>query len=102
MAAGYWRSEGLTFLSGGDWTRGYDFVLDRYRQRYVDGGREMGALDFTDLEVEMLSDDLGLVRGRWALTFSDQSTASGLFTLIMRRMSNGWRIVHDHTSSDSD
>ena len=100
MAGGYWRSDQLTFLSGGDWTRGYDAVLQRYRRRYLEGDSEMGQLAFTDLEAEGLAEDLGLVRGRWTLTFSDGTSASGLFTLVMRRMYEGWRVVHDHTSRD--
>lgn len=98
MDSGYWRSEELTFLSGGDWTRGYDFVLERYRRRYVLGEGEMGTLAFTDIEVELLADDIGLVRGRWALERPSGNPA-GLFTLLMRRMPEGWRVVHDHTSS---
>jgi len=98
MAAGYWRSGELTFLSGGDWTRGYDPVLERYRRRYVLGGRAMGTLTFSDLEAELLADGVGLVRGRWALALPDGAPA-GLFTLVMRRLPEGWRIVHDHTSA---
>ncbi len=98
MAAGYWRSADLTFLSGGDWTRGYDYVLERYRRRYVQGEQEMGTLTFDDLDVQLLTDDLGLVRGRWTLQRAGDNP-SGLFTVVMRRLPEGWRVVHDHTSS---
>jgi uncharacterized protein YbdZ (MbtH family) len=30
---------------------------------------------------------------------SDGKTPHGLFTLIVRRLPEGWRIVHDHTSA---
>jgi len=99
MALGYWRSPELHFLSGGSWTRGYDTTLARYRERYASGGNEMGRLAFSELESRALAQDTGLVRGRWELTFSDGRTAGGLFTLVMRRMPGGWRVVHDHTSS---
>jgi beta-aspartyl-peptidase (threonine type) len=39
-----------------------------------------------------------MVRGRWRLTFRDGKQTGGLFTLLMRRTPEGWRIVHDHTS----
>jgi hypothetical protein len=29
----------------------------------------------------------------------DGKRPSGLFTLILRKLPEGWRIVHDHTSS---
>lgn len=99
-AAGLWPSDELTFLSGGSWTRGYDATLARYRRRYTEGDAEMGALVFSDLEALPLGDGHGMVRGRWALTFSDGSGSGGLFTLVMRRFAQGWRVVHDHTSLD--
>ena len=36
--------------------------------------------------------------GRWRLERA-QDAPSGLFTLLFRRTSAGWRIVHDHTSA---
>ena len=55
MAAGYWQSNELTFLSGGDWNRGYDNVLTRYSARYTAGEAEMGHLTFAELEAERYS-----------------------------------------------
>lgn len=98
MADGYWRSEELCFFSGGSVTRGYEATEKRYRARYVDGGAEMGRLEFTDLEPISLSPDAGIVRGRWKLSFEKAPAAEGLFTLVLRRQHDGWRIVHDHTS----
>jgi len=100
MAEGYWNSDDMTFLSGGAWTRGYEPVLESFRARYTAGDAEMGRLNFSNLETLVLSEDTGIVRGRWKLTFSDESESGGLFTLLMRRFEEGWRIVHDHTSTD--
>ena len=99
MAEGYWNSDDMTFLSGGAWTRGYEPVLERFRARYTTGGAEMGRLTFSNLETLVLSEETGIVRGRWKLVFSDESESGGLFTLLMRRFDEGWRIVHDHTSA---
>ena len=30
----------------------------------------------------------------------DGTKPGGLFTVVLRRFSDGWKIVHDHTSSD--
>ena len=98
MADGYWNSPQLTFFSGGSDTRGYDATLARYRERYQQGGREMGVLSFTNLEPVVLAPDAGLVRGRWKVTFKDGRVSEGLFTLAMKKRAEGWRIVHDHTS----
>ena len=101
MTAGYLKSPELTCFLGGGVSRGYDTVLEHYRQSYHEGGREMGRLSFSDLEAINYGDDTGLVRGRWRLEFLDKTESGGLFSLILRRTSDGWRIVHDHTSVDA-
>jgi ketosteroid isomerase-like protein len=95
----YWKSPHLTFYSGGTITRGWDGTLARYRERYQSAGREMGKLGFSEVRIEMLSDRAAFVRGRWQLTTAD-TLSKGLFTLMMRRLSQGWKIIHDHTSAE--
>jgi len=96
---GYWQSPDLTFFSGDTVTKGWEPTLQRYRQRYQAEGREMGKLEFQDLDIDLLSRRSAVVTGRWQLTMSDGKKPHGLFTLIFKRMQNGWRIVHDHTSA---
>lgn len=97
---GYWRSPDLTFFSGATVTKGWQPTLERYRQRYQANGKEMGHLDFQELEIDLLGRGSAVVTGRWQLTMSDGRKPHGLFTLIFRRMPEGWRIVHDHTSAE--
>lgn len=97
---GYWRSSDLTFFSGATVTRGWEPTLQRYRERYKTAGKEMGHLEFQDLEIDLLSRRSAVVMGRWKLTMSDGKTPHGLFTLIFKRFPVGWRIVHDHTSAE--
>jgi len=96
---GYWNSSELTFFSGGKLNSGWQATLERYRKTYKGEGKEMGTLDFSDLRIESLGNNAAFVRGAWKLTFSDGKTPHGLYTLIFRRFSNGWKIVHDHTSA---
>ena len=93
----YWRSADLRFAAGGAVTTGWEATLDRYRTRYPDRAT-MGTLAFSDLEVVLLGGDAAYVFGRWELQRA-QDRPHGLFTLILRRLPEGWRIVHDHTSS---
>jgi beta-aspartyl-peptidase (threonine type) len=95
---GYWAAPELTFFSGGNRTQGWQATLERYRKRYQSEGQEMGKLTFSDLEVDLLGPDTAFVRGRFQLERS-KDRPSGLFTLVLRRMPEGWRIIHDHTSS---
>jgi uncharacterized protein (TIGR02246 family) len=96
--AGYWKSDGLTFFSGANVTRGWQATLDRYRQHYQGPGAEMGKLEFRNLRMEMLGADAAFARGEYHLAMASGKTQHGIFTLILRRMPEGWRIVHDHTS----
>ena len=100
MALGYWPSPDLSFYSGGSANKGYDTVLARYIARYRDGGAETGQLSFVGVEVERLGPDAAFARGRWQVDFQSQPDIGGLYTLVMKRTPAGWRVVHDHTSSD--
>jgi len=96
---GYWNSNDLTFFSGAKESKGWQATLDRYHATYTSPGHEMGKLDFSDLRVEVLGSDAAFVRGVWQLTMSDGKTPHGRFTLIFRKFPNGWKIIHDHTST---
>lgn len=95
---GYWNSPELTFYSGTTITKGWAPTLARYKQRYQSEGREMGKLEFQDLDIDLLSRRSAVVSGKWHLTMKNGQTPHGLFTLVLKRMPEGWRIVHDHTS----
>lgn len=102
LSEGYLDSPTLTFFGSKDPVVGYQAVLERYRRSYQEGDAEMGELEFSQLDVISLSDEHALARGHWHLTFSDDSTAEGWFTLIFVETIDGWRIIHDHTSSLED
>lgn len=92
----YWRSEDFTFQSGNNRILGWDALLARYKKNY--SGENMGILDFRDIVVKTLSEKTVLVIGRWEVERKTE-VLGGLFTLIIQRKPEGWRIIHDHTSS---
>jgi ketosteroid isomerase-like protein len=98
--AGYWNSPKVVFQSGGQRSDGWEAMRDRYRRRYQAEGKAMGRLAFSALEIEPLGPEVMLVRGGWRLTMPDGTKPGGLFTLIVRKFPEGWKIVHDHTSSE--
>ena len=94
---GYWNSDSTVFLSGGNLTQGYRSVLSRYKKAY-DTRDKMGKLEFTELQVRMITETLGVATGVWRLHRTDDQPW-GRFTLLVEKKPEGWRIVHDHTSS---
>jgi len=94
---GYARSPSTVFVSGDEVRRGWETVRERYRGKYSDRAK-MGTLAFSDIEITPLSADAAVVLGRWRLKRANDEP-HGRFTLIFRRLREGWRIVHDHTSA---
>jgi ketosteroid isomerase-like protein len=91
----YWKSEDLTFSSGGHTTRGWQTTKDGYKLRYPTRER-MGHLTFDGLEVFPLGDSTALLLGHWHL--DRNGPVGGNFSLVFRKIDGAWVIVHDHTS----
>lgn len=94
---GYWNSEQLRFASGDSVTYGWAAANQRYHAHYPDRAA-MGVLEFSDLDVELLAPDAAIVFGRWALQ-REHDRPHGLFTLVLRKTVDGWKISRDHTSA---
>lgn len=96
--SGYVKSEEVTFISGGSPTRGYNAVHERYIARYGKSRETMGTLTFDQIKVTQLGPRNALSTGHWQVARKNQSTLSGMFSLILVQTPEGWRILHDHTS----
>ena len=97
--AGYLQSPELVFTSGGNIRHGWDETFAKYRDRYGSDPSTMGELGFEILDVQALGADGAIVLGRWVLTETPVA-GRGVFSVAMRRTADGWKVVHDHTSSD--
>jgi beta-aspartyl-peptidase (threonine type) len=96
---GYARSPALVFTSGAKIRRGWQATMDAYQRRYGGDRRGMGLLHFAKVEVQNVGPDGAVALGRWRLTDTPQA-GSGVFSVVLERRPEGWRIVHDHTSAD--
>jgi uncharacterized protein (TIGR02246 family) len=94
---GYWKSDSLRFSSGGNVRYGWQATMDGYRQGYPDPS-VMGKLTFSELDVKIIGDRSAMVFGKWELARKTDHPW-GRFTLIWKKFDEGWRIIHDHTSS---
>ena len=97
---GYARSEKMRFASDGKVLYGWQAALERYKTKYPDRAA-MGKLEFSELDITVLSPDSALAFGRWMVAAQGKEFG-GLFTLLFRKTDAGWKIVHDHTSSAKD
>ncbi|MBA2542527.1 MAG: nuclear transport factor 2 family protein [Deltaproteobacteria bacterium] len=95
---GYAKSDQLVFTSGGNIRRGWQTTHDTYLKKYGQDKSGMGKLTFEVLEVQPLGADGAVVLGKWLLTGSP-SDGSGVFSVVLERRPEGWRVIHDHTSS---
>ncbi len=94
---GYLNSDSLRFIGSGGEVRGWHSTLERYKQNYPTRDA-MGTLTFDLHEIRLLGTDHAMIFGGYTLQrLTERST--GLFTLIATNTSNGWRIIHDHTSA---
>jgi ketosteroid isomerase-like protein len=88
-----------TFIDGRRAQQGINFIRRNYAPRFSPGARR-DSLHFEEVQVRRLSPTLALVTARYILQRGPEITASGPFTLIMERRPEGWKILHDHSSSD--
>ena len=95
----YARDSTTTFVAGGQVQYGWDWIHDNYA-RWWDLGSERDSLRFEDVAARSLGSDYLLTTARFVLFRGDSVTASGPFTLVMKRIEGGWKIIHDQTGND--
>jgi uncharacterized protein (TIGR02246 family) len=79
-------------------TQGRANLVQRYKQSYPSRSA-MGQLTFKDLQIRLLDADNAVVTAHWHLD-RDQSgggPVGGVFSLVLHRSQDGWKIVLDHT-----
>lgn len=94
----YERSPETSYIGASGLLRGWDAIRVRYVPLF-EPGASRDSLRFEGLETRLLAPDLGLATARYVLFQGDVTTATGVFTLVLKRSPEGWRIVHDHSSA---
>jgi ketosteroid isomerase-like protein len=93
----YARDSATTFMTARGPIYGFDAIRVRYAPRF-EPGASRDSLTFTELVVRPLDADYAIVTARYVLARGDSVTATGPFTLVLRRQREGWRMIHDHTT----
>ena len=100
---GYWNSSQLViYNNNGTVTRGWEQMRSNRESLYAKV--KDVTLDVRDVHVQMLGRDGAVVAFLWtqSQTFDGTpGTATGRTTLVFRRISKQWKVVHAHISPDS-
>lgn len=93
---GYLKSDSMQFIGSRGINFGWKTTLENYKKGYPDTVA-MGKLSFEILRVNPISADAAWLTGKFYLkrTIGD---ASGIFTLVLRKIEGKWLVVYDHTS----
>ena len=88
-----------TIFIGRQISRGYTQILQDYKHNYPTR-TSMGTLGFSGLEAHTISDTVAVCIGRYHLDRSKKEggAADGLFSLVLQKTDDGWKIVLDHTT----
>jgi ketosteroid isomerase-like protein len=88
-----------TVFMGRQISRGYAQIADDYRKNYPNRTM-MGQLSFSELEAHPISDTLATCLGRYHLDRGrkDGGAADGIFSLVLEKTADGWKVILDHTS----
>src|SRR5215469_13937711 len=97
--SGYWNSPDLIYVGNTKVTRGWQTLLDRFEELSKSSGGQIGTLELPETQISVLSPDSALVWGTYRVLQPGQDR-KGLYTLVLRRVQEGWRTVYDRTSSE--
>ena len=88
-----------TLFIGKQVSRGFNQILEDYEHNYPNHS-SMGTLTFSELEVYSLSDTFAACIGKYHVdrTKKDGGPADGLFSLVLEKTGDTWKIVLDHTT----
>ncbi len=95
---GYEDSPETTFV-GQTVQDGYATIRDRYKKEYTTPAA-MGKLTFSHLAIRILDASYATATGNFHLerTAAGGGNADGIFSLLLRKESPGWKIFLDHSS----
>ncbi|NNE77846.1 MAG: nuclear transport factor 2 family protein [Pricia sp.] len=90
---GYWKSDSLTYFSGGKITKGWQTILDNYKKRYPTKAHS-GKVNFRIAEITKIEDNTYYMLGEYYLT-REAGNANGTFMLVFKKINGEWKIVAD-------
>ncbi len=98
FAQGYKHSPDTLFVTR-QISRGWDGLVQEYKLEYPTKAA-MGTLAFSELEVYGIDEKVAVCVGKYHLERGKKEggNADGIFSLVLEKTDQGWKIVVDHTT----
>jgi uncharacterized protein (TIGR02246 family) len=93
--AAYWHSDKVRWVSEGRVSYGFETIAATYKSRF-NTVENLGKLEVTNLEIQLLGESDALVFGNWSQT-THTTTQHGVFTVHAKKINSEWLIVSDHS-----
>ena len=95
--ASYLADTATVFVTADSAHRGFAWIRARYAPRFApEAARD--SLRFERIAARALGPEHAVATAHYVLMRGDSVTATGPFTIVLRRTPAGWKIIHDHTS----
>jgi ketosteroid isomerase-like protein len=94
---GAWKSKDFLMVIDAEEIRGWSDALAAYHRGYSDPSA-MGTVVCDRLETQLITPEVALVLMRWTL-YLKGGKVLGTSTLVVRKFSNGWKVVSDHSTT---
>jgi len=96
----FWRDPRLYYASVNTVVRGWDALRESYARRYGEGA-QLGHLQFSNVEIELLGEDAAKVSGRFEVT-NAAYPATGTYLIVLRKFTDvGWKVVSDQVTPET-
>lgn len=95
--ASYLDDSATVFVTADSAHQGFGWIRARYAPRFAPGALR-DSLRFERIDTRALGPEYAVATAQYVLVRGDSVTATGPFTIVLRRTPDGWKIIHDHTS----
>lgn len=93
----YWNSSELLWINRGGISKGYQPVLDGYKQDFADPGK-MGTYSYELLHEDKISDSAAFTTIKWQIKFDEENGFGGVSSMLWKKIGGRWVITKEHAS----
>ena len=96
----YSKDSATMYLSGRRFEHGFAWIERHFATAFAPGAAR-DSLRLEEFSARPLGTTYALATARYVLYRNGVTSASGPFSVVLQEQTNGWKIILDHTSSDT-